>query len=258
MCGSRSCASPARRPRPVFTAWDALYTFIGSSGDELYFQTTNGAPRGRMIAVNANASRSPPPGAPWCRRRNCHQQTRATSAAASSRVLARCAQPRAAVRSERHAGGRGARCPVSAPPRISRASGGKSEDLLLLYGLPHAHAHLWLDSATNTVTDFRTPKVPADHAYVTEQVFYNSKDGTRVPMFITRRKDVQTRRQPADAALRLRRIQRHGCRRRSARRSWRGSRWAASIAVANLRGGGEYGEEWHQAGTRLQQAERVR
>ena len=43
---------PGAKPQPLFTAWDALYNFMGSKGDELYFQTTNGAPRGRVIAVN--------------------------------------------------------------------------------------------------------------------------------------------------------------------------------------------------------------
>ena len=77
-------------------------------------------------------------------------------------------------------------------------------------------------------------------AYLTEQVFFESKDGTRVPMFITRRKDSKLD-GPSDAALWLRRLrcladavlQRRG-------RGWleRGGIYA----VANLRGGGEYGE----------------
>ena len=52
---------PGAKAQPLFVAWDALYSFIGSKGDELYFQTTNAAPRGRVIAVNA---RDPAP-AKW-------------------------------------------------------------------------------------------------------------------------------------------------------------------------------------------------
>src|SRR5688500_7206757 len=45
--------NPKAKPQPLFVEWDALYGFIGSKGDELYFQTTNNAPRGRVIAVKA-------------------------------------------------------------------------------------------------------------------------------------------------------------------------------------------------------------
>src|SRR5262249_3819278 len=44
---------PGDKPRPVFSAWDALYTFIGSRGHQLYFRTTSGAPLGRVIEVDA-------------------------------------------------------------------------------------------------------------------------------------------------------------------------------------------------------------
>ena len=115
-----------------------------------------------------------------------------------------------------------------------------------------------LDVAANTVSDFRTPKVPADFSpFVTEQVFFTSKDGTRVPMFITRRKDA-----PRDGN---RPVMLYGYGGFNVTlspsfsppiQSW--LEMGGVYAVANLRGGGEYGEEWHQAGTRLQEAERVR
>ncbi len=112
--------------------------------------------------------------------------------------------------------------------------------------------------ATNSVSEFRKPTVPADFTpFVTEQVFYNSKDGTRVPMFIIRRKDA-----PRDGNQPVMLYGYGGFNVTlspsfsPAIQSW--LEMGGIYAVANLRGGGEYGEEWHQAGTKLQQAECVR
>lgn len=90
--------------------------------------------------------------------------------------------------------------------------------------------------------------VPDD--YVTEQVFYTSKDGTRVPMFIVYKKGLQkdgsnpvylygyggfnVALNPGFAPNRLLWLENGGI-----------------YAQANLRGGSEYGEEWHEAGTKL-------
>jgi prolyl oligopeptidase len=109
-----------------------------------------------------------------------------------------------------------------------------------------------LDVATGEVSLFRAPRVAFDRsAYVTEQVFYPSKDGTRVPMFITSKrglvKNGQTpvmlygyggfnvAQQPAFSVPVLVWLEMGG-----------------AFAVANLRGGSEYGEAWHRAGTKLQ------
>ena len=86
--------------------------------------------------------------------------------------------------------------------------------------------------------------------YVTEQVFYPSKDGTRVPMFIVRRKDAK--RDGNQPVM----LYGYGGFNVTLSPTFSPSIQAwlelgGIYVVANLRGGGEYGEEWHQAGTRL-------
>ena len=106
------------------------------------------------------------------------------------------------------------------------------------------------DVATGKSTAVRAAEARPSIAalYETERVFATSKDGTRVPFFITAQEGPRERRQQPDDALRLRRV-RHSARCRRFRPdvpAWleRGGVWA----TANMRGGGEYGEAWHEAG----------
>lgn len=108
------------------------------------------------------------------------------------------------------------------------------------------------DMDANTYEVFRAPKVDFDaEAFVTEQVFYPSKDGTRIPMFLTYRKGLKKDGKnpvflygyggfdislnPSFSSMRIPFLENGGI-----------------YAQANLRGGGEYGEAWHQAGTKMQ------
>ena len=108
------------------------------------------------------------------------------------------------------------------------------------------------DVVTGEVTVFKNAEVDFDSDdYVVKQVFYKSKDGTRVPMFISHRKDIvvdgnrptmlygyggfNISMTPRFSITRL---------------AW--MEMGGIYAVANLRGGGEYGEEWHKAGTKLE------
>jgi prolyl oligopeptidase len=107
--------------------------------------------------------------------------------------------------------------------------------------------------ASGRSTLFRAPKLafnPDD--YVTRQVFYTSKDGvTRVPMFITHRKDVQP-----DTAQTPTLLYGYGGFGISLTPWFSPSNllWmemGGVLAVPNIRGGGEYGEPWHEAGKRF-------
>jgi len=108
------------------------------------------------------------------------------------------------------------------------------------------------DIATRKSTVFRTVEIPGfkPDNYETKQVFYNSKDGTRVPMFLVYKKGLKLDGDnptllygyggfnivtaPSFSSLRLALLEQ-----------------GVVYASANMRGGGEYGEKWHEAGTKL-------
>lgn len=104
------------------------------------------------------------------------------------------------------------------------------------------------DFKTGKSTLFREPTVPFDpDAYETRQVFYPSKDGTEIPMFITAKKGLELNGE--NPVL----LYGYGGFSISLSPSFSVSNlvWlelGGVYAVANLRGGGEYGESWHQAG----------
>ena len=108
------------------------------------------------------------------------------------------------------------------------------------------------DFKTSKSTVWRETKVkfnPAD--YVVEQVFYPSKDGTKIPMFLTYRKGMK--KDGNNPVL----LYGYGGFNISMTPAFSPSRIAwvemgGIFAVANLRGGGEYGDAWHKAGTKLQ------
>ena len=107
------------------------------------------------------------------------------------------------------------------------------------------------DIGQNTYSLLRAPKVGFDaDAFVTEQVFYPSKDGTRIPMFLTYKKGLK--RDGHNPVY----LYGYGGFNISLNPGFSSSRIpflesGGIYAQANLRGGGEYGEEWHQAGTKM-------
>ena len=105
------------------------------------------------------------------------------------------------------------------------------------------------NSATGVSAPFATPKLtfnPAD--YAVEQRFFTSKDGTKVPMFLVRKKAIATSGKAAPTLL-----YGYGGFDISLTPSFSATRMAwleagGAYAMVNLRGGGEYGKAWHDAG----------
>jgi prolyl oligopeptidase len=108
-----------------------------------------------------------------------------------------------------------------------------------------------LDMKTRRSTLYRQPKLQFDpEQYETTQIFYPSKDGTRVPMFLSHKKDLRL----DGTAPTL--LYAYGGFNIPLLPDFAPSRvlWmemGGIYAQPSLRGGGEYGEAWHEAGTRL-------
>ena len=143
-------------------------------------------------------------------------------------------------------------------PGLGSASGfgGRADDKFLFYSFTSFNIPPTIyryDIATRKSSVFRTVEIPGFNAsnFEVKQVFYNSKDGTRVPMFLTYKKGIKLdgnnptllygyggfniTTSPGFSSLRLALLEQ-----------------GVIYASANMRGGGEYGEKWHEAGTKLQ------
>ncbi len=242
---------PAANPRPLLSAWDALYTFIGSRDDELYFQTTNGAPLGRVIAVPAD---DPAPSR-WRTVVPESDIALQTATFVGGRFIANYVRDaKSIVRVHGIDGGLVAEVPLPGLGSAAGFAGSKdsAETFFSYMDFLTPAAILRYDVAENAVTPFRKPVVAADFApYETRQVFYRSKDGTRIPMFVTRARNA-----PRDGAQPLL-LYGYGGFDVSLTPTFRPATlvWlemGGTYVEANLRGGGEYGEPWHRAGTKLQ------
>ncbi len=242
----RDLAKPEAEVVRLFDKWDGIYDFLGVMEGRLYFRTTQGAPRGRVIAVEP-ATRAVAEVVPEA------QQTLHQASLAGGQVIASYlddARTRVAIY-----GRDGKHLRDLKLPGLGTAIGfpdapAENETFFAYTDFLTPLALYRYDIAKDEVSPFRKPTVAFDPApFVTEQVFFESRDGTRVPMFITRRKDAKL--DGSNPTL----LYGYGGFDVSLTPTYSAA-FAAWLeqggiyAVANLRGGGEFGADWHDAGTR--------
>lgn len=230
--------------------FDAAYNFIGNEGSRFFFQTDLQAPRSKVIEVDV----SKPARDNWKVIVPEGKETLQSTNFVNNKFVANYLKD--AYTQVKIYDTAGKVVNEVAFPGIGTAEGfgGKAIDKETFYsftGFTTPTTIYRYDMTTGKSTIFRQPKVdfnPAD--FETKQVFYTSKDGTKVPMFITHKKGLKLdgnnptylygyggfniSMTPGFSVGNLVWMEMGGV-----------------YAQPNLRGGGEYGEEWHQQGMKL-------
>ncbi len=236
--------NPRAAPRVIVPGFEHNYSYVGNRGTSFYFVSDDGAPRQKIVSLDI-AQAHPV-------RKTIVPEDAATLDSASlvggKLVASYLADAKTEVRVYSPAG---VLTRKVALPGIGTAAGfgGKFEDPETFFAFTSFNRPTTIyryDVKSGAERVWEAPKLafnPDD--YKVEQVFYHSKDGTRVPMFIVRKADVTG---PAPTLL-----YGYGGFDISLTPSFSATRLAwlekgGAYAVANIRGGGEYGKAWHDAG----------
>lgn len=226
---------------------DARYEFIGNTGGVFYFHTDSGAPRGRIIAIDIGS----PNREDWREVVGEGEDVIDYAAFVNNHFVV--AYLHDVCHKLKVYDGSGAYVKEIELPGIGRVSGlwGKQDDSEMFFSFSSflfPSTSYRYDFAADKLTIFREPQIDFDAAgYETKQVFYKSKDGTRVPMFITHKKGLAL--DGGNPTL----LYGYGGFNITIKPSFSISNlvWLEQggvYAVANLRGGTEYGERWHEEG----------
>ncbi len=239
---------PEEPPRPLFTGFAAAYHLVDEDDGRLYFQTDEDAPLGKIVTVDRGDLSKPP--------------VVVVPESADKLAMAAIVGHRLFVVWLREAASAISVFALDGSPlgevdlpglgTVSEIAG-RPADTALFFTFtsftspPRVFRH---EVASGRLTTFSEPPATVDSsAYETRRVWYASKDGTRVSMFLVHRRDLEPDgRRPVlltgyggfnisltpafDPAIFV----------------WLDA--GGVFALANLRGGGEYGEAWHEAGMR--------
>ena len=230
--------------------FDAAYSFIGNQGSRFWFQTDLQASRGKIIEIDT----AKPERANWKVLVPEGPEALQTATLVNHKFILNYLKD--AYTQVRIHDTNGKLLNEVQFPGIGSADGfgGKATDTETFYsftGFTTPTTIYRYDTATGKSSVFRQPKVDFDPStFETKQVFYTSKDGTKVPMFITYKKGLKldgnnptylygyggfnVSLSPAFSVGNLVWMEMGGV-----------------YAQPNLRGGAEYGEDWHQGGMKL-------
>ena len=246
----KEVARPEMQPVELIANFDAEYSFIDNDGPVFWFKTNKDAPKGKVIAID---TRDPAPGN-WVEVIPEQAETlRGVSLVNDTFIASYLKDAHTQVKLHDL---KGKFVREVAFPTLGTAGGfgGKRTDTETFYSFttftapPTVYRY---DMKTGESTVFKRPRVdfnPDD--YETTQVFYPSKDGTKIPMFLSHKKGLKMDGSnptylygyggfnialtPAFSPANVVWMERGGV-----------------FAQPSLRGGGEYGEAWHQGGTKL-------
>ena len=235
---------------PLITGFDAEYEWIGSLGETLYFVTDHDAPKRRLVAVTAgNTNRDD-----W---REVIAETddvlESVSLFGETFYASWLKDARGKVTRHSIDGMLIDEVPLPGVGSVT-GFGGRQDAKETFFGFTNyvtPTSIFRVDLQSGEISLWRRPDVAFNvDDFVTEQLFCNSKDGTTVPIIVTRNKN--TKLDGSNRTL----LYGYGGFNVSitpafspATAAWVDS--GGVYAVANLRGGGEYGRQWHEDGMRL-------
>ncbi|WP_375204033.1 prolyl oligopeptidase family serine peptidase [Hyphococcus sp.] len=239
----------AAEPLKIVSGFEHDYSYIATAAGRHYFFTDKDAPKGRLICTSTAA-----PGAEWTEVIPESEHVLSGVNIVGSRIFAHYMEDvKSAVRMFALDG---AALGAVDLPGVGSAGGfgGEPDDTETFFSFesfnrPPTIYRYEVDTGEQSV--FRAPQTPFDATdYEVRQVFYPSKDGTTIPMFIAHKKGLDLSNgaptllyayggfnvsvTPAFSVTRLQWMEMGGV-----------------FALANIRGGGEYGKAWHDAGRLL-------
>jgi prolyl oligopeptidase len=247
-------ATPNAKPTTLIKGLDYNWAMIGNVGPSFYFVTNQGAARQRIVTLDVTRPKRKP--VPIVAERV--QTLIGASMVGAKIVLSYLGDAKSDAEMVNLDGSAAGDVRL---PGIGTAAGfggkvGDSETFYSFSSYTTPPTIYRFDTATGIAEVFARPKAAFDpDRFETVQHFYTSKDGTRIPIFVIRRKGplpaggsptvlygyggFNASQTPGFSATRLAWIEQGGV-----------------FAIANLRGGGEYGKAWHDAG-RLQNKQNV-